>query len=248
MEYTAKALVLKVGRFRESDLWVRLLAPGRGVFTAFAFGGCRSRRRFCGCFDPMNQVQVRVKSDPRGRYLHLSEGRLLACHRRLRSDQARLGMAVNCLKFAEAVQQGPEGSEETYRLLCELLAVMDRPEAVPPVLPLYFRTRMAFAHGFGPELTTCLVCGRGVNDMASPHFAVERGRVVCGSCRTGIGRCLPVFPGTLAALGHLAASAPRQWPNLVLPAAVRGQCGEIVEQFIEYHLGLGQDRGGSGRS
>ena len=39
MEWTDTALVLHVGRFREADLWVRLLAPGQGLVTAFAFGG-----------------------------------------------------------------------------------------------------------------------------------------------------------------------------------------------------------------
>ena len=39
MEFSEKALVLKVGRFREIDAWVRLFSPIRGIYTAFAFGG-----------------------------------------------------------------------------------------------------------------------------------------------------------------------------------------------------------------
>ena len=56
MDYTDKAIILRVGRFREIDLWVRYLSASHGVQTGFAFGGCKSRRRFCGCFDPLNPV------------------------------------------------------------------------------------------------------------------------------------------------------------------------------------------------
>lgn len=58
MEWTDTALVLHVGRFREADLWVRLLAPGQGLVTAFAFGGSKSRRRFTGCLDVFNLIRT----------------------------------------------------------------------------------------------------------------------------------------------------------------------------------------------
>ena len=52
MENTEEALILTVGRFREADMWVRLFSPGRGAFTAFAFGGSRSKRRFAVALTP----------------------------------------------------------------------------------------------------------------------------------------------------------------------------------------------------
>ena len=51
MEWSDTALVLGVGRFRESDLWLRMLTRRHGIVSAFAFGGSRSRKRFCGCLD-----------------------------------------------------------------------------------------------------------------------------------------------------------------------------------------------------
>ena len=54
MEWSDTALVLGVGRFRESDLWLRMLTRRHGIVSAFAFGGSRSRKRFCGCLDLFN--------------------------------------------------------------------------------------------------------------------------------------------------------------------------------------------------
>ena len=46
MEFSDQALVVQVGKFKEADLWVRFLSAKRGLFTAFAFGGCRSQNAF----------------------------------------------------------------------------------------------------------------------------------------------------------------------------------------------------------
>lgn len=103
MDFTEQGLVLRVGRFREADLWVRFLSRRRGVLTAFAFGGSRSRRRFSGCLDLFNMLSVSVKSTRSGEYLSLQEATLLRGPDRLRRDIRRCGMATNCLRFVEAL-------------------------------------------------------------------------------------------------------------------------------------------------
>lgn len=103
MEFTEQGLVLRVGRFREADLWVRFLSRRRGILTAFAFGGSRSRRRFSGCLDLFNMLSVSVKSTRGGDYLALQEATLLRGPDRLRRDWRRCGMATNCLRFVEAL-------------------------------------------------------------------------------------------------------------------------------------------------
>ena len=61
MEWSDTALVLGVGRFRESDLWLRMLTRRHGIVSAFAFGGSRSRKRFCGCLDIFNEHHITTK-------------------------------------------------------------------------------------------------------------------------------------------------------------------------------------------
>lgn len=107
-EWSDAALVLAVGRFRETDMWVRLLTRKHGVVRAFAFGGSRSRRRFSGCLDVMNFLRVRAVTSGNGRFLNLEEGVLVEGPQRLRSDLTRLGMAMNCVRFLEAMDP-PEG-------------------------------------------------------------------------------------------------------------------------------------------
>ena len=89
MEFSERALVLRVGRFREIDAWVRLFSPIRGTYTAFAFGGLKSRRRFLGCLDPLNQVRFKVRRAGRLGYHFLTAAAFLKSTRPLRHAPQR---------------------------------------------------------------------------------------------------------------------------------------------------------------
>lgn len=237
MEFSERALVLKVGRFREQDLWVRLFSPTRGTYTAFAFGGCRSRRRFCGCLDALNQVRFQVRSDRRGAYLYLLEGALEEAYPRLRQDRERLGQAVNCLKFFEAVHLGPEGAAEGYGLISECLAALDRAEAVSGLFPVLFRAKVAFGQGYAPALTACSHCGKGIHSVSSLRFEVERGRVACAEC-AGQGAGISLGREALDLLEQVRASGPWDWRDARPEPAIRRQCYAVVDQYVRFHLGL----------
>lgn len=244
MEFTEKALVVKVGRFRENDSWVRLITPARGALTAFAFGACRSRRRFCGCLDSLNLLLCKVGSSKRGAYLTLEEGTLLQGFPRLKADSHRLGMAVNCLKFVEAVEVGPAGGRAVFDLLLDSLHVLEETSEPPDVFPLFFRARAAFEQGFGPDFAVCAQCGRPAAEMEQGVFLVEKGRIACAACRApGPGLALPVSAGAALTLDRLGRTGPAEWARLDMGGGVRRQCYEIIERFVAFHLGLAWDNG-----
>ena len=137
MEFSEQALVLKVGRFRGIDAWVRLVSPVRGVYTAFAFGGLKSRRRFLGCLDPLNHVRFKVRRSGHGGYHCLTEARLLDAPMRLRGDQATVLQWLSTLQSPEkfqAVRQleveiDTRAREKTPQVVCNLtLARWFKPE------------------------------------------------------------------------------------------------------------------------
>ena len=150
MEWTDTALVLHVGRFREADLWVRLLALEQGLVTAFAFGGSRSRRRFTGCLDVFNVIRARVTASRDGQFLNMQESTLLEGPERLRRDWRRQGMAANCVRFMEALGVPPDASPFSFSLLRELLGLLENEERPPELAPLFFRFRLAATPGSSP--------------------------------------------------------------------------------------------------
>ncbi len=251
MEFTERALVLKVGRFREADIWTRLFFSGRGVVTAFAFGGSRSTRRFCGCLDPLVLATFRVGQGRRGAYNVLEEGTLLHAFPGLRSSPRKLGPVAHCLKFAEAVQIGQQGAGRAFDLLLETLETLEASEVGADILPLLFKARLTFEQGLKPGLDVCVRCGRPLSGHEGEHaaerqaegvcFSVERGGLVCTCCGPAEGQ--PLWPETARLLEWIGASRPAQWPTLALDPEVRRQTGRVVDRFIAYHLGLRWENG-----
>lgn len=181
MEWSDTAVVLHVGRFRETDMWLRLLSRHRGIFNVFAFGGSRSRRRFCGCLDLLNTVNYRVKSSRNGEFLALQEGVLLRGPQRLRSDWSRLGMAMNCVRFLDALGVARDGAPAAFGLLESTLQCLEDDQAPHSLFPLFFRLRLASDQGFAPAFDQCGFCGREVlgEDVT---FLMDEGQIRCRHC------------------------------------------------------------------
>jgi len=259
MEFTEKALVLKVGRFRENDVWLRLFCAGRGVLTAFAFGGSRSTRRFCGCLDQLVLASFRVGTGRRGQYHVLKEGVLLHGFPGLRRSPRKLGLVAHCLKFVEAVQIGPQGARPAFDLLLETLETLETSEVGAELLPLLFKAKLTFEQGLKPDLTLCVRCGRPAwdhegaehfvvgepTDAAGPApglgFSVERGGLVCGLCKDP--EAEPLCLGSVRVLEWICASRPADWPKLTLEPAMRRELGRVVDRFVAWHLGLRWENG-----
>ncbi|ABB38832.1 DNA repair protein RecO [Oleidesulfovibrio alaskensis G20] len=243
MDFTEKALVLRTGRFREADLWVRFLSPSRGVITAFAFGGCRSRRRFCGCLDALNHVLVKVSSDKRRTYLCLDEGTLLNGPVRLRSDWGRTGVAANCIKFVEAMGVGPEGAADAYDLTCGMLELLETADVVPEIFPVLFRGRLAFDQGYRIDPVRCARCGMRLKDVAGVRFLPREGVFECSAHGGASGGGFMMSAETLDAVRFVQENPPLMWTDIPLSPEGWKQWGRAVDAFIQYHVGLVWDKG-----
>jgi DNA repair protein RecO (recombination protein O) len=248
MEFSEKALVLHVGRFREIDAWVRLFSPVRGSYTAFAFGGLKSRRRFLGCLDPLNHVRFKVRRSGVRGYPCLTEAELLDAPRRLRRDPSRLGLAVNCLKFFEAVHIGPQGAAEAFGLLREMLAALESETPPSALFPLLFRARVVFGQGMLPVCDRCAVCGADLGCRGAVCH-VEQGRLLCGRCRDASpGVRQRLGPGALALMAAAVSGRPGDWAACRPEPAAGREFSRAVDLLVRYHLGLAWEQGGFTRA
>ena len=243
MEWSDTALVIGVGRFRETDMWVRLLTEHRGLVSAFAFGGSCSRRRFCGCLDLFNLLRVRAKTTRNGQYLALQEGVLLGGPHRLRTDRLRLGMYMNCVRFVEALGVAPDGGAAALALLGDLRTLFEEADAVSELVPTLFRLRMASDQGYQPTLSHCGHCGADMIATSRAFFAVNDGVVFCPACAGRQTAGIMVSPVALDVLRQIQEDSPLVWRVDDLPAEERRQCARVIDGFIQYHLGLRWDKG-----
>ncbi len=241
MERTEQTLILKTGRVKENDLWLKLFSPQRGTFTAFAFGGLRSRRRFCGCLDVFNHVLFSIRSPGNGKYLQLLEGSLINGYPSLRRDPSKLGAAVNCLQFFDAVHIGPEGAHIAFELMLNTLDVIDRECSTPTMLPVLFRLKVLMQQGVFPLTTTCSICHRPHDLAAQGPIRIHsaEGSVLCASCSEGEnGDYICVDPWTLDIIAAVAMTEPSAWAGLIVPEESARELDTVIDRFVGRHLGL----------
>ncbi|WP_320169697.1 DNA repair protein RecO [Maridesulfovibrio sp.] len=236
MEVTEKVVILKTGKFKENDLWVKYLSATRGVQTAFAFGGSRSRRRFGGCFEPFSQVLFKTGANKTGTYQALQEGSLIKAYSGIRADIRKMGLAANCLKFVEAAVAEREDSRRVFALLTETLDVIDEFDP-DDFFPLFFRAKVAFEQGYTPDFTICSRCGKPLFSSRPVVFDVKKGGIECFDCAgNAAGDVISV--GTLRTLAWIQDTGPANWTALELPAVIRQECFAVMDRFMAYHLGL----------
>lgn len=249
MEWIEHALVVRLGAFRETDLWVRLLCRKRGLLTVFAFGGSRSRRRFCGCLDVLNELSCRIRSSRDGRFLNLEEATLLYGPQRLRQNWRRTGIAVNCLRFVEALGVSEENAEEAYALLSDFSHTANDDAELPALAPLFFRWRLAAVLGHAPDMEHCGICAAPVHEDSL--LVVNEGRLHCHTCRakrtaSGIAPERYGVELTMTALDVLRRvqqEFPSEWHRSPLLPADRRACARAIDGFVQYHLGLAWENG-----
>lgn len=243
MEFSERVLLLQVGKFREADLWVRFLSPTRGLLSAFAFGGSRSRRRFVGCLDIFNEIHVRVSGSTRNSYLALQEGVLIKGIVRLRQDWSRFGLAVNCARFLQSFGVDSSGAANSYSLMRQILQLLEEGDALPKMLPLFFRARLAFDNGYALETAACRRCGNALSD-AGAYLLLGEGQLICRQCaRLGEGKGIPLGSDALEALKAVQALPPVNWAGVALSPQGARDLARAMDGFVQYHIGIAWDKG-----
>ncbi|MDD2219526.1 MAG: DNA repair protein RecO [Desulfoplanes sp.] len=244
MEFTEQVIILRVGTFRENDCWVRFFSPSRGMLTAFAFGGRRSRRRFCGCLDNFNQVVFRVRSGKRNQYFSLEEGSLLQGFAALKKDPQKVGMASNCLQFFEAVHVGENGARDAYDLLQSMLEALEGHPGVPSLFfPLLFRIAVAFEQGYRLECIHCASCGSVLQEFLWADCVIEDGIMLCPSCARPEDAQFRLSWQALALLQHLKNGDLKKWVAWNPPSELRRELYHFIDFFVRYHLGIAYEDG-----
>lgn len=236
MEFIDNGIVLRIGKFRETDLWVRLLTHDHGIITAFAFGGSRSRRRFSGCLDSYNYITARIASSKNGQFINLQETTLLEQFQTLRIDFKRQGMAANCIRFVEALGVTADDSEKIFLLTKSMLRLLNDAQMVTAMLPILFRLRIVAEQGYLLEPKFCARCGKELE--GNSVFLVSEGYFTCASCKPLGAMGLQASRQTLDILDNIQEYSPEYWALENVESGIFRELGRIIDAHILYHVGL----------
>ena len=237
-EFVDQAIILRLGRFKESDCWVRCMTPSQGIITGFAFGGLKSRRRFPACLDNLNHVQFRFSYN-KHEYITLQEGSILNRFAGLSSKPVHLGMLVNCVKFLEAVQLGSPEAEQAFALLLNILDILDFRPDCSKNLPLYFRARLSVIYGYAPELCHCHFCGQELGQAEKVALDIKKGQSSCPKCSQDLSETRVIFrPSEFKHFKEVMYGSPEHWPLDRSKDPEMFRPVQAMDRFVHYHMGL----------
>ncbi len=234
------ALILNVGKFREYDMWVRMLTRSSGICTAFAFGASKSRKRFAGCLDTFNIVSATIEKSPKKNLLQLKETSLITSIP-IRRDWRLLGIATNCLRFIEALNIDPETSPESFDFITDFFEEIKNYPANPSSLPPLFRFKLASIQGYAPHIQSCVLCGKEHTENLNAIFSVQDGGVLCLDCANNTSSKsmhIRISYPTMAFLQDVQNNKPKEWLDNEIPSYIITNYNKVIDAFVQYHLGL----------
>ena len=234
------ALVLRTLEFGEADLIVHLLTPRRGRITAMAKHARKSVRRFPGCLDLFNHLEVKIHPRRRGGMPLLDRARLLTPFLSLRDDPVRYALACYVMELLSRLAPeegvGPE-MESIYAFALEALRALEggHPDARMRVL---IELRALDALGMRPELRHCVRCGKECEGPGPVSFHIADGGVICVHCVGSEELPLRAHLGTLRVLEQGLRFPLAELSRLNLAPQALAEAQQIVGRFQRYHLGV----------
>jgi DNA repair protein RecO (recombination protein O) len=93
--------------------------------------------------------------------------------------------------------------------------------------------------GFGPNLTKCVTCGRGIENIEPDKIVIDikAGGLVCRKCRPLSQRGIELSKGTIKQLLWVAGGDLAKAERIRFTPRALQEGLDFLEVFVPYHLG-----------
>ena len=157
----SEAIVLRSYPLREADLLVTLFTRAEGKVRGVARSAKKSKRRFGGALEPLTYVRAFYDVRERQELARLDACEVLESPMASEVSYARAVALGHIAELLDELLPDREANDAIFRLALSVLHVLPGPDIWMPVT--YFELWLTRLVGFLPELTECIVCGRGLN-------------------------------------------------------------------------------------
>jgi DNA repair protein RecO (recombination protein O) len=197
----SEALVVRTVEVGEADVIATLITEQAGKVAAVVRGARRGSRRLGGALEPVHTIAVLLE-DKGAELTTLKEARIVRTRVGVASSLEALDAAGIALRWGRHTFPPRTPEPEGWRVLVELLDVLDAGVAAPRVELARAGLAMLAAVGYAIDLERCVVCGRPCPDDKAACVDPARGGLVCRACG---GASAVLFPDVRAAARSLAA-------------------------------------------
>ena len=239
--YSAKALVLKKTKLKETDLIVTLLSDEGQTIKAVAKGARKPTSPFSSRLEPGNVVDG-LFAKGRGDLDIIQEARLAVSHEALHED---ILLATAITPGLELLARSGQPDIAVDRVFSLTVKYLDLIEGVTPPTAL----ALSVAHllkacaflGYRPSFDMCVSCGNPIDVYDSTRFrylSVSEGGVVCSHCERELPGAVMV-PALQVVWMHFLLKSPfeavcKQSPDMAVSLSI---C-TFLQSWIQVHGGV----------
>ena len=173
----SEAIVLRTYPLREADLLVTLFTRAEGKVRGVARSAKKSKRRFGGALEPLTYVRAFYDVRERQELARLDACEVLESPLATEVSYARAVALAHVAELLDELLPDGEANDAIFRLTLSVLHALQPSKTGSDVwMPVtYFELWMTRLVGFLPELTECIVCGRGLNGSRAYFHALADG-------------------------------------------------------------------------
>jgi DNA repair protein RecO (recombination protein O) len=175
------ALVVRTVEFGESDIIATLVTERAGKLSTVVRGGRKSSRRTGGALEPMHTIAVSIE-DRGAELTTLKEARVVRVRAGLAGNLDALDAAGVALRWARHLFPPRTVEPDGWRVLVELLDVLDVGGVSPRRELAKAGLAMLTAVGYGLDFDRCVSCGRECPEGKMACVDPARGGLICRTC------------------------------------------------------------------
>lgn len=229
----SEALVVRTVELGESDVVATLVTEQVGKVSAVVRGARKGSRRIGGALEPVHTIGVLLED--RGTELTtLKEAQIVRLRAGVTANLEALEAAGIALRWARHLFPPRTPEPDGWRVLLELLDVLDAGSAPPRRELARAGLRLLAAVGYALDLERCVACGRPCPPDKAACVDPGRGGLVCRACGGASTVLLPPVRDTARALSEGTASE--------VDAGHADAILQLVDRAMAAHTGFERSR------
>ena len=227
----SEAIVLRTYPLREADLLVTLFTRAEGKVRGVARSAKKSKRRFGGALEPLTYVRAFYDVRERQELARLDACEVLESPMASEVSYARAVALGHIAELLDELLPDCEANDAIFRLALSVLHVLPGPDIWMPVT--YFELWLTRLVGFLPELTECIVCGRGLNGSRAYFHALADG-LMCPDDKRLASSEISTESRTLAA--QMFRAPAESFAGMPWPKSQGADLRKFLIQILQRHI------------
>ncbi|AKG35739.1 DNA repair protein RecO [Paenibacillus durus] len=235
MLHRVEGIVIRSMDYGEGNAIITLCTENAGKIGVLVRGAKKVKSRHAALIQPFTLGQY-VFFRNNGGLGTLNSGEIISSHHSIREDLVTAAYGSYACELLDRVLHDEETGSFWFRQLSACLNALEEGKE-PGVIINLFEMKILQAAGYGPQLDSCIACGREKADeelLLSPRL----GGALCRSCRHNDPPALEVSPRALKLLRLFAALDLTRLGNVDVKESTREELKKIMRAFMDTQLGL----------